>query len=205
MMSTKELMAGIAVVIDDKLGPEPTPGVVGGGTTADQIHQIVDWFEREWALSFVKSTSLPSDAHWPNLLRAASFVLLDWRLWGDGGDELKRRTIDDIVRFLKCAKESLVPVFIFTNEIADDVVSELPPDVYEEAGSSRNFVFVGRKAELWSGESVEVKTLDGWVHGNASVYVLRTWEQVLAAAKSGALSQDAGQKCRLAACVLEVV
>ena len=184
MMNTKELMAGIAVVIDDKLGPESTPGVVGGSTAADQIHNIVEWFEREWALSFVKSTSLPSDAHWPNLLRAASFVLLDWRLWGDGGDELKRRTIADIVRFLKCARESLVPVFIFTNEVADDVVSELPPEVYEEAGSGRSFVFVGRKDELWSGESVKVETLGGWAYGNASVYVLRTWEKHLDAAKA---------------------
>ncbi len=176
MMDTKQLMAGIAVVIDDKLAPDAIPD-------EDHIHNIVDWFEQEWALPFMKSASLPAQTRWQNLLRGASFVLLDWRLWGSGGDELKERTITDIVKFLRCAKKNLVPVFIFTNEDKNDVVIELPEDIYEEPDSGRNFVFVGRKDELWSGVSVDVETLHGWIHGNASVYVMRTWEQALGLAK----------------------
>ena len=174
-MDTKDLMAGIAVVIDDQLG---------GGARGDVIDRIVDWFEREWRLPFVKSPVLPKDLQWPNLLRAASFVLLDWRLWGDGGDTLRTSMIEDIVRFLRAARENLVPVFIFTTESAEDVIAELPPDVYEETVTGRSFVFIGRKEELWSGESVDVEALDGWVHGSASVYALRTWDSALGSAKS---------------------
>ena len=174
-MDTKELMAGIAVVIDDQLDSEKD----------DLIDRIVGWFEREWKLPFVKLGELPTEQQWPNLLQAASFVLLDWRLWGEGGgDALRASTIRDIVQFLKAARESLVPVFIFTNESADDVISELPQDVYEEPGSGRSFVFVKRKLDIWSEESVDVETLDGWVHGNASVYALRMWGRALASAKS---------------------
>ena len=182
-MDIKNLMGGIAVVIDDELQPASTSVMGDTAGTEDLIHQIVNWFDGEWALPFVKSASLPKETHWPNLLQAASFVLLDWRLWGNGGDELKRRTIKDIVQFLRSAKESLVPVFIFTNEAVDEVIAELPPDVYEESGSSKNLVFVGRKDELWTGESAEVGSLNDWVHGNASVYALKIWEQVLTSAK----------------------
>ena len=182
-MDIKSLMGGIAVVIDDELQPASTAVGDDVGETGDLINQIVDWFEREWVLPFVKSASLPEEAHWPNLLQAASFVLLDWRLWGNGGDELKRRTIEDIVRFLQSAKERVVPVFIFTNEAVEEVIAELPSDVYEESGSGKSIVYVGRKDELWTGESADVRALDEWVHGNASVYVLRAWEQVLGSAK----------------------
>ena len=181
-METKELMSGIAVVIDDALDGAP---VVGG---EDLIGQIVKWFETEWKLPFVKMTMLPTPALWPNLLRAASFVLLDWQLWKeDVGDMLKRSTIDDIKEFLKAARENLVPVFILTNANLDDVKAELrklPKDVYDEATAGNNFVSVEQKNVFWSGASVEVGTLETWVYGNASVYALKTWHRVLDGAKS---------------------
>ena len=82
-MDTEELMSGIAVVIDDALAGAPAAeGDASGGE--DLIGQIVEWFETEWKLPFVKMTTLPKAAFWPNLLRSASFVLLDWRLWEPG-------------------------------------------------------------------------------------------------------------------------
>ena len=54
----------------------------------------------------------------PGLLEAASFILLDWRLWPAGADELERAGVASNIRFLEQAKDYFVPVFIFTNEAA---------------------------------------------------------------------------------------
>ena len=183
-MDVEELMSGIAVVIDDAL-PVESNGVAT--KREDMIGHIVNWFETEWKLPFVKRTSLPEQAFWPSLLQAASFVLLDWRLWGSGGDTLKDSVIDDIRGFLKSARENLVPVFILTNEDPDEVLAELrqlPADVYDEHAAGTNFVFVEQKSGFWSGTSVDVGRLKEWVHGNASVYALKTWDRVLDGAKS---------------------
>lgn len=185
MMDTKDLMSGIAVVIDDALDVDGSlfSGDEPAAAEGDRINHIVEWFEQEWELPFVKARTLPDERHWSNLLHAASFVLLDWRLWGAGGATLKQATVVDIIRFLKIARENLVPVFIFTNESPEDVTSELPEDVYADPATGRSFVFVGRKDEVWSDESVDVGILDDWIHTNASVYALKTWEQVVGLAK----------------------
>ena len=180
-METKDLMSGIAVVIDDALEGAP---VVGG---EDRIGEIVTWFENEWELPFVKMTTLPEAALWPNLLRAASFVLLDWRLWVGGGDELRRRMIEDIKEFLRVARENLVPVFILTNENTDDVaqeLDELPDDVYDASAAGNNFVLVQQKIGFWNGGEVDVRALTEWVYGNPSVYALKTWDRVMDGARS---------------------
>lgn len=186
MMDVKELMSGIAVVIDDK--------VYGGSDTvpeadfeSDLIKRIVHWFEQKWQVPFVKARKLPHKKQWPNLLQGTSFVLLDWKLWGDGGDILKKSMIQEIKDFLIAARENLVPVFIFTNENLDDVTDELddlPVNVYGDPAEGTNFVFVEDKKKLWSGTSVDVGRLEKWVYGNASVYALKTWDRVLYGAKS---------------------
>ncbi len=185
-MDTSELLSGIAVVIDDTIAsvPDTTADPSSG---QDLIWQIVGWFETEWKMPFVKQASLPKSSTWPNLLRSASFVLLDWRLWGKGGDELKLSMIQDIMEFLKVARENLVPVFILTNENPEDVkmeLNQLPKDIYNEEAAESNFVFVVRKSELWSDSAVDIAKLREWVYGNASVYALKTWHRVLDGAKT---------------------
>lgn len=185
-MDTNELLSGIAVVIDDTIAPGPDSADDPEGRE-DLIWEIVHWFETEWKMPFVKQASLPEDACWANLLRSASFVLLDWRLWGKGGEALRLSVIQDILAFLKCARENLVPVFILTNENPEDVkveLNKLPKDVYDEQAAGTNFIFVVRKTEFWSGTSVDVAKLREWVYGNASVYALKTWHRVLDGAKS---------------------
>ena len=182
-MDTKELMSGIAVVIDDAVTSE---SAVNGATglEGDLINRIIGWFEREWGLPFVKSSSLPPAVLWPNLFQAASFVLLDWRLWPLGSTELREQTIQEVIRFLECARKCLVPVFIFTNDDPENVTDELPEEIYQDPQTGRNFVFVERKDRLWVGDEVDVGILESWVHGNASVYTLRTWDKVLASARN---------------------
>ena len=183
-MKTSELLSGIAVVIDDAITPHASDDIDSGD---DLIWQIVHWFEAEWKMPFVKQDSLPHPDSWPTLLRSASFVLLDWRLWGMGGETLRLGVIQSIMDFLKCARENLVPVFILTNEDPEEVKEELvklPKDVYDEQASETNFVFVVQKTKFWSGSEVDVAKLREWVYGNASVYALKTWHRVLDGAKS---------------------
>ena len=198
-METKELLSGIAVVIDDALADAP---VVGG---EERIGQIVEWFETEWQLPFVRMTMLPKAALWPNLFRAASFVLLDWQLWGPGGEELRRRTIDDIREFLTVARDNLVPVFILTNAALDDVraeLGELPEGVFDEGVAGNSFVSLEQKNVFWSGASVKVDMLQAWVYGNASVYALKTWHRVMDSAKSELFQAMCRRKCELAPRIL---
>ena len=144
-MDTTDLMSGIAVVIDDAFASKPDAAGIASDRE-DLIWQIVDWFEREWKVPFVKQESLPQEDLWPNLLRTASFVLLDWQLWGKGGETLKLSVIEEIKGFLTRARENLVPVFILTNAPPDDVTAELrrlPEYVYDERADGTNFVFRG--------------------------------------------------------------
>ena len=185
-MDTAELMSGIAVVIDDDLVGAPVDGH-DANSGADLIEHIVDWFETNWNLPFVKMRSLPKAELWPNLLRSASFVLLDWQLWGTQAETLQLYTIDHIKKFLTTARENLVPVYILTNADPDDVTDELrklPTDVYDPQAAANNFIFVKRKSDFWNGTSVDVSTLNEWVNGNASVYALKTWHRVMDDAKS---------------------
>jgi len=182
-MEIERLMSGIAVVIDDALDGS-------SGTSADdQIEQIVNWFEDEWKVPFVRMTELPEEKIRPNLLRSASFVLLDWRLWPldvPGADMLRKKIISEIGEFLKTARENLVPVFILTNEALEDVrpeLEKLPRDVYDAETINSNFVFVKRKSDFLSGAGVDVESLKSWVYGNASVYALKTWQHVMGDAK----------------------
>ena len=176
-MELKSLMSGIAVVIDDKIED-------GGDGTEDRIVKIVEQVEQEWDLPFYKAKEMPPEKTWPNLLQAASFVLLDWELWPRGASELERTGVKKNIQFLKKAKDYFVPVFIFTNEELGDVKNELPEDIYPEESSEKSFVFIRRKDNILSNDgSLDFSDIEDWVKKNASVYTLKTWEQAFYAAK----------------------
>ena len=182
-MELKSLMSGIAVVIDDKIEGVATEEDSENGTE-DLIVEIVKQVEREWNLPFYKAKEMPSEKTWPNLLQAASFILLDWELWPLGASELERDGVEKNIQFIKKAKDYFVPVFIFTNEGLEDVKDKLPEDIYREEAREKNFVFIQRKEELLSdNDSLNSSTIEDWVRENASVYALKTWEQAFYAAK----------------------
>ena len=182
-MELKNLMSGIAVVIDDKINTVPTDedGKDGDG---DPIVKIVEWIEQEWGLPFYKANELPSLEIWPNLFRAANFIMLDWLLWPSGSSQLEESGIETNCRFLEQAKDYFVPVFIFTNESPEDVESHLPEYIYREGSP----VFIQDKASLLVGDSLDVGKIENWIKGNASVYALKTWEQAFHAAKKDLFS-----------------
>ena len=181
-MDLKELMTGIGVVIDDALD-----GAAAGGEDEvagdDPIFEIVRQLEDEWNLPILARSSMPPDEMWPGLLRASSFVLLDWCLWQVGAAELERAGIERNVRFLLEAKDYFVPVFIFTNEEPEDVTTELPEEIYSEESPQSSFVFIRKKRSLLSGGSLDFEAIEQWMRDNASIYALKMWERSFYGAK----------------------
>lgn len=146
-MELKDLLSGIAVVIDDKIEEDRDKD-------PDRILEIVNQLEQEWNLPFYKEIKIPPKGTWPNLLQAASFILLDWKLWPTATSEQERDGIKKNIEFIKQAKDYFVPVLIFTNEDPEDIKSELPPDVYQEETAEKSFVFVQQKKELLHGDKL---------------------------------------------------
>ena len=181
-MQLADLMSGIGVVIDDAF-EDAAANHDDGNRDADPIFRIVEQIEREWSLPFYTASSMPSDDRWSGLLQAASFILLDWRLWPGGASHLERVGIEKNVQFLHAAKDYFVPVFIFTNESADDVTSRLPDAIYREESPEKSFVFVRNKAGLLSGGALDFGDIEKWVRNNASVYALKTWDRVFRGAR----------------------
>ena len=85
---------GIAVVIDDKIMKGEVPLDVDD-EPEDLIVQIVERIAGQWNLAFYSTDKMPDATMWPSLLRSASFVMLDWRLWPRGAGELEREGIRD--------------------------------------------------------------------------------------------------------------
>ena len=181
-MELKSLMSGIAVVIDDKLKNTATDQS-DNDENRDPIIKIVERLQQEWNLPFYASNEIPSEETWPNLLQTASFILLDWKLWPTNAPELEKRGVEKNIEFLKQAKDYFVPIFIFTNEDPADVKNELPECVYREESQGNNFIFLQRKADLITDDTLNFSAIESWIRQNASVYVLKAWEQAFYAAK----------------------
>ena len=176
-MDLKDLMSGIAVVIDDALDQEyPT------SDTKDRIADIVRLFQEKWSVPFYQASRMPPDDLWSGLLDSASFVLLDWKLWPTGVSHLKQYVIKEHLRFLKKAKEFSVPVFIFTNESPEDIEDKLET-IYQGETLRKSFVFVQRKGDLLSDGSLNLDRFYKWFRDNSSVYTLKTWDQIFHDAK----------------------
>ena len=177
-MELKSLMSGIAVVIDNALQNAVTDED-SKDEDRDLIVKIVERISQEWSLPFYMTNKMPPEEIWPNLLQAASFILLDWKLWKTGADELEKAGVKENIQFLDQAKDYFVPVFIVTNESPEDIKDELPPNINREGAP----VFIQAKSSLLSMDSLDFRAIEDWIRKNASVYAMKTWEQVFHAAK----------------------
>lgn len=168
-MDLKELMSGIAVVIDDAFDTGNSAG------ESDPIFQLVKEIEEKWNTPFYTNHQIPSEDTCRNLLQSASFVLLDWRLWKGSGGELEKTGIENNLKFLELAEEYFVPVFIFTNDSPDDVEKSL------NAKKENDYILIEQKSKL-TGEKV-FNAVKRFIESSSSVYTLKAWEQSLYQAK----------------------
>lgn len=185
-MGIKNLMSGIAVVIDDALNPDKEDkAAVGEVGEKDKIFTVVERIEEELKIPFYKTHEIPSAPICDNLLQSASFILLDWTLWEKRSSQLKEEGIKKNIEFLKKAKHFFVPVFIFSNEDPSYITNMLPESLYEQ-NEEKNFIFVKGKSELLKGNIP--KLIEDWIQKNASVYTLKAWEQAFYKSKRSLFS-----------------
>ncbi len=174
-LDIESLMSGVAIVIDDAVNTD------GQDDSSDKINEIVEFIESDWKIPCYKWRQIPSHEISENLLKSASIVLLDWKLWSDDiGEELRKDKIEINNEFLRQAKSHSKPVFIFTNENVDDVIYDLDERVYFANELRKNFIFIKSKQLLLE---EEFKSINEWVESNAFVYVSKTWEQEFYKAK----------------------
>ena len=175
-MDIKNLMSGIAVVIDDAFGEN------NSAKRTDRIIRLVKDIETTWEMPFCKIHEIPSNEICRNLLKSASFILLDWKLWPSGASALEKAGIQANINFLEQAKDYFVPVFIFTNEDPEDIKNALlPSGLYDDQKPGKNFIFIRRKNSLTGNRLFT--SVKKWINGNASVYTLKAWEQAFYEAK----------------------
>lgn len=172
-MDIKSLMSGIAVAIDDVF-------IDGNENQSDKIFEIIQKIENDWHIPFYRTDRIPSAEVSSNLLQSASFILLDWKLWPNEASQLVEMNLD----FLRKAKRYFIPVFIFTNEDPSTVVSALGESLYTEEKPAENFIFIEQKDALMREGDFNSERIVNWIEGNASVYVLKTWEHAFYRAKT---------------------
>ena len=162
-------MSGIAVVIDDAFKADSP-------SDNDRIFQLVESIERKWEIPFYKIHEIPSDEICNNLLQSASFILLDWKLWPSGSQELEKEGIQNNIKFLQRAKDYFVPVFIFTNESLEDIIDTISKhNLYDRENIGKNFIFIKQKSNS-TGANLFL-SIQGWVTKSTSVYTLKAWEK----------------------------
>jgi hypothetical protein len=181
-MPDPSLFHGIAVLIDDEIQDERA-----------SIRAIQSQIEAE-GCHVVTMSKLPTQASVPNL-REVAFFILDWNLYGrslreTAGDGpivvpqgLKEQNAADAIKFLKDLKSiRFAPVFIFTDELVEEITDELKKDkdLYDEQDPSH--ILVMSKGEVQAKGIFSV--LSTWMQSAPSVYVLKRWERAYQVAKN---------------------
>ena len=172
-MSADNLFKGIAVIIDDEIDEKNA-----------NINKILDQINTQ-NIPYLVYKEIPENIpfeHW----RGISFVLLDWNLKKIGSQdtiegvkipgEVEELNVKNNIVFLNSLKGiCFVPVFIFTNENIENVISILEKSKLYEKGKP-NYIFVKKKEELLEPSKL-FEELGIWLNSNPSVYVLKEWEK----------------------------
>jgi len=183
-MNIEELFAGIGVVIDDKVFSSDEEG--------DRIVKIIKELETVRKFPLVKYADLPDDDVLTKLTNV-SFLLLDWEIepkQDDLGEEApnvqlgealkadNEKRVIEIVQ--KTLQNSIVPVFIFSNQNIDSINQKLT-----DAGVdlTKSQIFIKSKAELTE-EGALFQKIGKWVDGVSGVYVAKAWDNAFNKAKN---------------------
>ena len=183
-MNIEELFAGIGVVIDDKVFSSDEQG--------DRIVTIVKELENVRKFPLVKYADLPDNEALSKLTNV-SFLLLDWEIepmqdaLGDDapnvqlGDVLKEENEKRVIEIVKqTLRDSLVPVFIFSNQDIETIKRKLTTS---EIDLEKSQIFIKSKSELVEDGALFSK-IGEWVDGVSGVYVAKAWENAFIKAKN---------------------
>lgn len=183
-MNIEELFAGIGVVIDDKVFSSDEQG--------DRIVTIVKELETVRKFPLVKYADLPGNDVLTKLTNV-SFLLLDWEIepkqdaLGDDapnvqlGDVLKEANENRVIEIVKqTLRNSLVPVFIFSNQDIETIKRKLTAS---DVDLEKSQIFIKSKLEL-VGDGALFSKIGEWVDGVSGVYVAKAWENAFIKAKN---------------------
>jgi hypothetical protein len=183
-MNIEELFAGIGVVIDDKVFSSDEEG--------DRIVKIIKELENVRKFPLVKYADLPDDDVLTKLTNV-SFLLLDWEIetkQDDLGEEAPNVQFGDVLkadnekRVIEIVKEtlrnSLVPVFIFSNQDIETIKKKL---LDADVDLTKSQIFIKSKSELVEDEALFNK-IGEWVDGVSGVYVAKAWDNAFNKAKN---------------------
>lgn len=181
MTTPLSLFTGIAVIIDDE---------VKSGASA--INVIVKQLEDAFCPTLCYS-ALPKTELIPSFA-GVSFFIVDWNLTTtnfSGNEEmalvqipsqLKKENAKDNVKFLQALNESkFAPIFIFTNELTEEIENILKKENLWSEGNANN-IFVMNKNDVINKGVFAV--LDDWIANVPSAYVLKKWEAEYNTAKN---------------------
>lgn len=184
-MAISDLFTGIAVVIDDEVG-------IKSANITILMQQLDD--KKIPYKTYNMLPPIDTVKHFSNI----SFILLDWKLNAPElaqatfervriPDALSEATIRANIELLTKLKEDcFAPVFIFTNENPDTVITELrDKGLYHDV--KPNFIFVKSKRDLIDGKMFD--EIEAWIKKSPSIYVLKEWEKEYGKAK-GRLFRD---------------
>lgn len=173
-MPTSNLFNGIAVVIDDEIGDNKA-----------NINNLIKQIHKK-NMPCITYPNIPEDDI-INHFEGISFLLFDWKFQAEDLTDaildgvsipsvITQAGVSDNIEFLKKIQERcFCPIFIFTNEEKDTVISDLHDGgLYHY--NKPNFIFVKNKDEL-KGRTKLFKSIEKWAREMPSIYVLKTWER----------------------------
>lgn len=184
-MNIEELFSGVGVVIDDKVfaTDEADP---------DRILTIVRELENEKHFPLVKYKDLPSNEVLAKLGNI-SFLLLDWEIepseeqLGEAaldvsiGDTLKGTNENRVIEIVQTIlNNSLIPVFIFSNQSIDSIKKKLKN---AKVDLSKSQIYVESKSAL-DGKDQLFRKIEEWVDSVSGVYVAKVWDNAFCRAKN---------------------
>lgn len=178
-MEMTGLIKGIAVVIDDEIdGSDPN------------IKNIITQIKNN-NMPVITYSAIPPDevvSHFCNV----SFVLLDWNLIYDklSDDQIRNGVripsgiiASDNIKFINnLLNICYCPVFIFSNENKDDIITILTrAKLYNK--ERPNHIFIRSKQEI-IGRVKLFREVEKWLKTNPSMYVLKEWEKEYSKSKN---------------------
>lgn len=184
-MNIEELFSGVGVVIDDKVfaRDEQNP---------DHIISIVDQLENTYHFPLVKYSDLPSNESL-EMMGNISFLLLDWEfdtreeILGESGldvsvgnrfKDLNEKRVIEIVK--EVSHNSLVPIFLFSNQARDTIIKAFDKAKVDTAKSQ---IYVESKSVLVD-EGQLLAKIGLWVDAHSGVYVAKSWDNAFNTAKN---------------------
>ncbi len=167
---SEDLFNGIAVIIDDEINKKDA-----------NIQKIIQQIESR-QIPVLKYHNIPEKEEVVDHFQNLSFLLLDWNLGNTHTtpaitipDTLQDYDAQKNIAFIRRLNEKcFCPIFIFTNEDPDNIKNALIEKELMTDGKPSN-LFVLAKSRLADPDSL-FKEVNGWLHENPSMYVLKKWE-----------------------------